>query len=115
MSEDVNMPPVVLSEEQWAVLKQEERRRTQAQIIVGDRQCKTMIATVEAMERQVASLDLAEARRLEDKRDSFAAAALVEFSNLVSLHTPGTIDVVARLSYAMADAMMEARKQEGDQ
>lgn len=115
MSEDVNMPPITLTEEQWADLKKEEHRRTQAQMIVADQQRKTMIATTAAMETQTDAINRNEARRLEDKRDSFAAAALVEFSNLVSLHTPGTIDVVARLSYAMADAMMEARKQEKEE
>ena len=43
-------------------------------------------------------------------RDYFAGQALVEFASLVTVSKPETLNVVARLSYQMADAMLTARQ-----
>jgi len=42
-------------------------------------------------------------------RDYFAGQALVEYAGLMSVSMPETMNVVAKLSYQMADAMIEAR------
>jgi len=42
-------------------------------------------------------------------RDYFAGQALVEYAGLMSVSKPETMNVVAKLSYQMADAMIEAR------
>lgn len=42
-------------------------------------------------------------------RDYFAAQALAELVSLISVSIPETQKVVAKLSYDMADAMIEAR------
>ncbi len=46
-------------------------------------------------------------------RDWFAGQALAEFASLIAVDRPDTMNVVARLSYNMADAMLAAR-QSGD-
>lgn len=48
-----------------------------------------------------------------DLRDYFAGQALTEVSSLISVDIPETLNVVARLAYAIADAMLLARKTGG--
>lgn len=77
-------PPILLTEEAWAFLAAEVTRR---------------------QGRDQAALD---ARRLEDKRDAFAAAALTGL--LAYSNRPPGYGNAADVAWEVADAMMGARE-----
>lgn len=94
-------PKVYLTDEQWAFLKEQELRRTESANQVHREAMRLMAA-------QATCMNLQETRRMEEKRDYFAA----EMMSRIGIGFPNeeNRDVLARQAYQMADAMLKARE-----
>lgn len=111
MSEE---PQVNMTEAQWEWFQEQERMRTAAALDASNRHRLAMDITAALLSGIATSASGAEAiaysdaRRLDDKRDAAANAALIGL--LASPDRPHDFGAIVNKAWQIADDMMEARK-----
>jgi hypothetical protein len=114
MTDKTEQPTVIMTEDQWAWFQKQEMMRTAAALDASKQHRVAMSVSAAMMTGSATTLDgkdaLArdEARRLDDKRDAFAAAALTGM--LAATNGDFGYTNIAETAWDIADAMMEARK-----
>jgi hypothetical protein len=114
MTDKAEQPTVIMTEDQWAWFQKQEMMRTASALDASKQHRVAMSVSAAMMTGSATTLDgkdaLArdEARRLEDKRDAFAAAALTGM--LAATNGDFGYTNIAETAWDIADAMMEARK-----
>lgn len=107
MTETETARPIVhLTEDQWDFIKGQELRRTEAANQAHREAVRLMAA-------QATCMNLQETRRMEEKRDMFAAQALIGLIPIIGAPEDGPDNLwdesIADRSYSIADAMLKAR------
>lgn len=109
-----DLPKVILTEAQWAILQLFEADRTRAALEVAETQKQLLAQAAITLSLQAELMAQQESRHMSEKRDWFAGQALAG----ISAHQIGAIrangetkaQADARWSYAQADAMLAARE-----